>query len=221
MDPDNFTDKKIDGYFAQMVDYICKLYEKSLEEKGNLKKAAVVTVDMDTDTDTKDEGTDKNVVKNEKQQNSGMVNDHMMSLFKQMQDNNRHSTEEENVDPEKNAREVCGHMERMVQDYRLHCGLMQMKNLMNKYGNENYHKEKAKDQNELTLRLTEIRDPGYTSNFFNVLHGGGLKVQSSSKNLVLLLTYFWGSPRTMGFKSGYLVGGLFGWKAEKVFKGEL
>jgi hypothetical protein len=212
MDPDNFTDEKIDGYFAQMVNYICKLYEKTLEDKGNLKKAAVVTavnMDTDTDTDTEDEGIGKDIVQTEKQQNSGMVNDHMVSLFKQMQDNNRNSTEDENVDPDKTAREFRGRIERMVQDYRLHCSLMQMENLMNEYGNENYRKEKMKEENELTYRLTEIRDPGYTSKFFDVLTWWRVEGTIKFKELSIAANIFLGKPTHNGFQERVFSRGVY------------
>jgi hypothetical protein len=95
MDPENFADVKIDGYFAQMVEYVFKLYENTILEHGNQKKAAAGRKeDLDTYTDT--ESGDKEIDKVDKEDNQDtvLVNDHMMSFFRQIQDKDRNNTED-------------------------------------------------------------------------------------------------------------------------------
>jgi hypothetical protein len=80
MDPENFTDAKIDGYFAQMAEYVYKLYENTIVENGSQKKAAAAKKgDSDTDTDSEsDEDDERATVKIEDKQGTVLVNDHMM-----------------------------------------------------------------------------------------------------------------------------------------------
>jgi hypothetical protein len=174
-----------------MVEYVYKLYENTIVENGKQKKTtAAKKGDSDTDADSEsDDDGERALVKIEDQQGTVLVNDHMMLFFRQMQDNDQITTDKQTVDPDKNAKEFHDRIERMIQDYRQHCISMQMEVVLNKYGNETYHKDKEKIQNELSMRTT-IKDPGYTSKYFDVLMWWRVEGTIKFKELSVAANFF-------------------------------
>jgi hypothetical protein len=82
---------------------------------------------------------------------------------------------------------------------------MQMEVVLKEYGNETYHKDKEKIQDELLLRTT-IKDPGYTSKYFDVLMWWRVEGTIKFKELSVAANIFWESQHITGFKNEYLVG---------------
>lgn len=97
------------------------------------------------------------------------ADDHMMSLYKQMKDNDRLIKQEAAPDPDTKAKAFREKIERMMQDYRKYCADMQMETWLNEYGNQDYHLEKQKNPKRLHKNIVVIKDPGLTSRFFDVL----------------------------------------------------
>jgi hypothetical protein len=194
MEPENFNKAKIDSYYEQVLDYVCLLYKKNTSD---------VTVDLSKVADTVEE-QDKEGINGiselEGKNDDSLVDDHMMSLYQQMKDNDRINNQEKVNDPDKSEREFREKMERMIVDYRQHCVGMDMETWLNEYGNEEYQSVRSKKPKEIESRIIEIKDPGYTSKFFNVLTWWKVEGSIKFKELSVVANIFLGKPTHNGFQ---------------------
>jgi hypothetical protein len=88
MELDNFNNAKIDSYFEQVLDYVCKLCKKNTSDVtfnlSMLKETA--------DNQEQDDRHGSSVL--DKKNNENLVDDHMMSLYQQMKDNDQINNQE-------------------------------------------------------------------------------------------------------------------------------
>jgi hAT family C-terminal dimerisation region len=200
MEPTNFNVTKIDSYFEQLVDYVCTLYEHHINQLQLDKVAENNRDDESTDTE-------KSIVEEEKQEE--IVDDHMLSLFQQMIDNDRNNRSETTDDPDKSARDFRHQIESMVQDYRKYCTPMQIESWLKEYGNDAYHKECQNNPKRLQHRITVMKDPEYTSKFFEVLSWWRIEGSIKFKELSVVANIILGKPTHNGFQERVFSRGVY------------
>jgi uncharacterized protein YnzC (UPF0291/DUF896 family) len=130
----------------------------------------------------------------------------MMTLFQQLEE--RISKIAVLPDPDKTAQEFREKIERMMEDYRKFCNEMHMIKWLDEYGNDLYRSEKLKNPKELERR-TRMKDPGYTSKFFDVLTWWRVEGIIKFKELGVGANIILGKPTHNGFQERVFSQGVY------------
>jgi hAT family C-terminal dimerisation region len=193
MEEENFSTALIESYFQKAIDYVCQLYHQVIVAETSDQQAVSSGASSDKGSALNDKESC------EDQQEDILVDDHMMALYQQMQDDYRSANEARLPDPEMKVKEFRELMERKMLEYRLNCSEMDMENWLDENGNIEYFLEKTKNPKYLKERLT-IKDPGYTSKYFDVLKWWKLEGSVKYKELSVAANIVLGKPTHNGFQ---------------------